>query len=194
MSTGLSSPRPRPRAPRWPAGLSPWRKAVEAFLEKLSRLSGSQIEIEGAQSTSTGVDGTQRFKITPGGVEGGAWQPSVIDATHISLSGGTITDEVATFTPDLSSVVVHATNLNYVYLHVDMTPTFSAGWCTLIGITAADVVATTTPKTNTNSDWYLLLLEWQASALVQQHVYFSLQCEGGYGGADVASLKSWPIG
>lgn len=56
----------RMRAPRWPAGLVPWRKTVETFLEKIAKASGVQVEIIGADSAATGADGKTTFKVTAG--------------------------------------------------------------------------------------------------------------------------------
>jgi len=54
------------RSPRFPEGLSPWRALVERTLDQLCRASGHAIQIDGAQSGSTGADGTQQFRIPSG--------------------------------------------------------------------------------------------------------------------------------
>lgn len=177
-----------------PVGLVPWQQWIVTALEKVARSCGIAVQIDGAQSATEGAGGELAFKVNPGSTETHAWKASAVDSTHISLSGGTITDEVATFTPDLSSIVVDDTELNYVYLHLEITPTITSGFCSLAGITAATVEAFTTEQTNSNTDWYILLFEWQTGNVTAQHCYFSMQCEGGYGGDGVASIKSWPLG
>lgn len=177
-----------------PVGLVPWQQWIVTALEKVARSCGIAVQIDGAQSATEGAGGELAFKINPGSGEVHAWKASIVDGTHIAMSGGTITDEVATFTPDLSYIPVSESDHTYVYLHLTIEPTITNGFCSLAGITSAEVRGYTVEKTNSNTHWYILLLEWEAGSVTAQHCYFSLQCEGGYGGDGIASIKSWPIG
>jgi hypothetical protein len=42
------------RAPRWPAGLVPWRKAVQSFIERLAQAAKVQIQISGTRTAQSG--------------------------------------------------------------------------------------------------------------------------------------------
>jgi hypothetical protein len=42
------------RAPRWPAGLVPWRKAVQSFIERLAQAAKVQIQISGTRVSQSG--------------------------------------------------------------------------------------------------------------------------------------------
>lgn len=194
MSAGLSTETKKLRLPRMPGGVGPAFKTwLLTCIHLLARACNVQIIIDGA-SAAEGGDGKLAFKINPGSGEVHAWKASAVDSTHISMSGGTITDEVATFTPDLSYIPVSESDHTYVYLHLTIEPTITNGFCSLAGITSAEVRGYTVEKTNSNTHWYILLLEWEAGSVTAQHCYFSLQCEGGYGGDGIASIKSWPIG
>lgn len=103
----------------------------------------------------------------------GAWYPTAVDSTHINLTAGSVEDGSNTFTPSVTNIAVHETNLNYVYLECSITPTVLNSYITSGVITAAIVKAYTTTKINTNSKAYLLLCTWQAGKLVDRYRYFS---------------------
>lgn len=193
MKQAQSTPRLRP--PRWPVGLVPWQRAVEMFLEKVARVSGVQIEISGASRSQGGGGDTLTFGVDGAGAGGSSfcWVPTAIDSTHISLTQGSISDGVTERLPDVSSVTVHATDLNYVYLHCEITPSIEDSIVVGGTIDAVDIVATTTPQTNDNTDTYVLLCTWQAGALVAQAKFYSFMSELNNSGGNVL-FHTWAAG
>jgi hypothetical protein len=107
----------------------------------------------------------------------GAWFPTAVDSTHIDLTAGSLSDGSTTYTPDVTGIAVHASSLNYVYLECDLTPTVVDGITIGGTVDAVAVVAYTTTKTNTSSKGYVLLCEWQASAIVARYRYYSMEAE-----------------
>lgn len=102
----------------------------------------------------------------------GNWYPSAIDSTHIKLTGGTITCG-SIFTPSVSSITVHATSLNYIYLRSTLSASSLDGYVVGGSITAASVISSTSTLTSDNTYGYILLCTWQASALVTQYEFYS---------------------
>ena len=102
----------------------------------------------------------------------GNWYPSAIDSTHIKLTGGTITCG-SIFTPSVSSITVHATSLNYIYLRSTLSAYSLDGYVVGGSITAASVISSTSTLTSDNTYGYILLCTWQASALVDQYEFYS---------------------
>lgn len=113
-----------------------------------------------------------------GGSFRGCWAPSAIDSTHIKLTGGTFTCGTI-FTPSVSSVSVHATSLNYVYLRATLSPTTVDGFVTGGSATAATVLSSTSTLTSDNTYGYILLCTWQAGAVVSRYEFFSLKARLG---------------
>jgi len=102
----------------------------------------------------------------------GNWYPSAIDSTHIKLTGGTITCG-SIFTPSVSSITVHSSSLNYIYLRSTLSPYRTDGYVVGGSITAASVISSTSTLTSDNTYGYILLCTWQASALVAQYEFYS---------------------
>lgn len=123
----------------------------------------------------------------------GLWYPTLVDGTHISVLGGSVTDGATTYTPTASNLAVHASSLNYVYLECDLTPTTVDGVVVGGVITAAAITSYTTTKTSTNTKGYALLFTWQSSALVQRFLYYSMQAELINSGGNVL-FRTWPAG
>lgn len=108
----------------------------------------------------------------------GTWYPSVIDSTHISLTPGFIYDGVTSHFPSVSSIAVHATALRYIYLVCSLTSTTVDGFVTGGTVDATPTVsAYSSTQTNTNTTAYILLLTWQAGAVVQRYAYWNLACQ-----------------
>jgi hypothetical protein len=107
----------------------------------------------------------------------GAWYPTAVDSTHIDLTPGTLSDGATTYTPTVDGIVVDATDLNYVYLECDLTPTVVDGITVGGTVDAVAVVAYTSVQTNTSSKGYILLCEWMAGELVSRYRYFSMEAE-----------------
>jgi hypothetical protein len=66
------------RAPRWPAGLVPWRKAVESFIERLAQAAKVQIQISGTRVSQSGeqitmIEGTGNGTATSDAVALSRW-------------------------------------------------------------------------------------------------------------------------
>jgi hypothetical protein len=102
----------------------------------------------------------------------GNWYPSVIDSTHIKLTGGTITCG-SIFTPTVSSVTVDASALNYIYLRATLSASKIDGYVVGGSITATSIISSTSTLTSDNTYGYILLCTWQASALVAQYEFYS---------------------
>lgn len=102
----------------------------------------------------------------------GCWYPSIIDSTHIKLTGGTLTCGTI-FTPSVSSVSVDASALNYVYLRATLSATTTDGYVTGGSVTAASILSSTSTLTSNNTYGYILLCTWQASALVERYEFYS---------------------
>lgn len=117
-----------------------------------------------AQAVESAAASTPNFK--------GNWYPSAIDSTHIKLTGGSITCG-SIFTPSVSSITVHSSSLNYIYLRSTLSSSLTDGWVTGGSITAASVISSTSTLTSDNTYGYILLCTWQASALVTQYEFYS---------------------
>jgi hypothetical protein len=66
------------RAPRWPAGLVPWRKAVQSFIERLAQAAKVQIQIIGTRVSQSGqqitmIEGTGNGTATSNAVALDRW-------------------------------------------------------------------------------------------------------------------------
>lgn len=85
------------RSPRFPEGLSPWRALVERTLDQLCRASGQSIQIDGAQSGSTGADGTQQFRIPAG--TGGSTDASA--PFYVRSDGSVVPGTIGGVTPTI---------------------------------------------------------------------------------------------
>jgi hypothetical protein len=155
MPEGLSSPPKKLRLGRMPAGVGPSFKAwLDSTLRQMGRALGVQVQIDGAESASTGSDGSLRFKINPGGTTSHPFLcPSTTDgSTASTIVGGTVNGVSATNL----SLTISATGTKYVYLDV----TYTAGVTTngyVIGYTGSptcalatgsSVPSDTTPVTN----------------------------------------------
>jgi hypothetical protein len=109
-----------------PAGFLPFKKWTMHALRTLARAAGVRINIDGAESASTGSDGSLRFKIGEGGAGGSSYPflcPATTDgSTASTIVAGTVNGVTATnLTP-----VISATGTKYVYLDVTYTQELSA--------------------------------------------------------------------
>lgn len=127
MPEGLSSSPKKLRLGRMPAGVGPSFKAwLDSTFRQMGRAVGVQVSIDGAESASTGADGSLRFKIGAAG-SGTSSYPFLCPATTdgsaaSSIVAGTVNGVTATnLTP-----VISATGTKYVYIDVTYTQSLSA--------------------------------------------------------------------
>lgn len=108
------------RLGRMPAGIGPTFKAwLDSALRQIGRAVGVQVSIDGAESSSTGPDGSLRFKIAPSGTASHPFLcPAVTDGSTASvIPGGTVNGVSATGL----SLTISATGTKYVYIDVTYT-------------------------------------------------------------------------
>lgn len=122
----------------------------------------------------------------------GAWCPTIINDELISLSAGSINDGTSTWTPSVSSIVVTANQLNYIYLHVGLTPSLIDGYVTGGVLSSAAVQATTSTQTNSNTDAYILLCTVDTSTgTVTRYEWFSFGCQMRNSGVGDVFFNYW---
>ena len=157
-------------------------RLTELFANKPTSYTGLGLAYVGDTRGNAVVSGEQGLEVIPriradeGGITfKGAWAPTFINATTISLTPGTVADGFTTLTPSVSSISVNATSLNYVYLECDITLNTDDGFIMSGRLVAAQVKAYTTLKTPTASKAYLLLCEVQAEEVVARYYWQSVQ-------------------
>ena len=169
---------------RAPAGLGPQvRWLMKSVLPAIGRALGVKISIQGAESASQQADGSMNFKIAPGGAGGGGnhnWQPTKVDATHLTISYGAVNGTVAEiYTVPLTDspapeLEVHETSLNYVFVRITYSLTTTDGYVVSMTISAVDIGDNTTGlPSDTATEKHFLLFTWQEGALVTQAAFWN---------------------
>jgi hypothetical protein len=184
--TKQSQSTPKLRTPRWPAGLVPWRQAVELFLERLAKAVAVQIEILGAARSSGGDALT--FEVAAGVGDTSVWIPTPATSTSIKVTAGAFRGLI----PSSTTVSISSGALNYVYLKLAVTPVYIDGACVGGTFDEATFYASTSEAEDDEDHKHILLLTWEAGVATRVRTT-SFDGRLVFGGAeDVSELEYWP--
>lgn len=102
------------------------------------------------------------------------WKPRKINSELISVSAG----QIMGTTVSSSGLAVHATDLNYVYARVAVTPVVTNAFVTSATFSGHTIVSSTSTLSDSETAGvytrHFLLFTWQAGALVAQTIRFNI--------------------
>jgi len=174
-----------------PAGVGPSFKAwLDSTLRQMGRALGVQVSIDGAESASTGSDGSMRFKISPGDSSSHPFAcPNSTDgSTASTIVGGTVNGVSATNL----SLTISATGTKYVYLDVTYTQSLSANNYVLGfsgAITCALATGSSIPS-NTSTHLYRQVAVYVSGVKASQDILTSMQVEARDNGAGASVTRA----